>query len=52
MKRYLILIAGLLLLTGSFVWMAHSCHSVGPFTLLAVLSGAVIAEGIAQVRRK
>jgi hypothetical protein len=52
MKRYLVLIAGILMLIASFVWMAHSSRSVGPFTLSAVISGAVLAEGIAQIRKK
>lgn len=52
MRRYLILIFGILLLIGSFVWMVLSQHSTGPFLILGAISGAIIVEGIHRVRKK
>ncbi|MGN0365943.1 MAG: hypothetical protein ACI4E5_08420 [Suilimivivens sp.] len=52
MKKYMVLILGILLLIISFVWMILSQTSTGPFLILSTISGATIVEGIHQVRKK
>ena len=51
MKKYIVLILGILLLIISFIWMILSETSTGPFLVLSAISGAKIAEGIHQVRK-
>ena len=51
MKKYIVLILGILLLIISFIWMILSETSTGPFLVLSEISGATIAEGIHQVRK-
>lgn len=52
MKKYIVLILGVLLLIISFVWMILSKTSAGPYFILAAISGSTISEGIRQVRKK
>ena len=51
MKKYIVLILGILLLIISFIWMILSETSTGPFLVLSAISRATIAEGIHQVRK-
>ena len=51
MKKYIVLILGILLLIISFIWMILSETSTGPFLVLSAISGATIAEGIHQVKK-
>jgi len=52
MKKYIVLLIGILLLVVSFVWMVASEGSTGPFLLLGGISGAVIVEGIHRLRKR
>lgn len=52
MKKYIVLIIGVILLILSFAWMVFSKTSTGPFLFLASASGAIIVEGIHKVRKK
>ena len=52
MKRYVVLIIGILCLIAAFVWMCILKESAGPFLILGALSGALIVEGIHQIRKK
>ena len=51
MKKYIVLVLGILLLIISFVWMILSETSTGPYLILSAISGAIIVEGIHQVRK-
>lgn len=51
MKRYSVLIIGIVLLISSFVWMLLCGESTGPFLLLGAVSGAIIVEGIHRLRK-
>ena len=52
MKKYTVIILGILLLIISFIWMISSEASTGPFFILSATSGAIIVEGIHQVRKR
>ncbi len=51
MKKYTVLIIGIVLFIASFIWMILSQSSTGPFLLLASVSGALIFEGVQRVKR-
>lgn len=52
MKKYSVLIIGIILLILSVVWMMFIKASTGPFLSLGALSGAVIGDGIYRLRKK
>ncbi|MCQ2442753.1 MAG: hypothetical protein MJ077_06495 [Oscillospiraceae bacterium] len=49
MRKYTLLIIGIMCLIGSFIWIFASKQSTGPMILGAV-SGAIIFEGIARLK--
>lgn len=52
MKKFSVLLIGILCLIASFIWMVLSQSSTGPFLILGSISGAIIMEGIHRIRRK
>lgn len=50
MKKYIILLIGVLCLIGSFIWMILSQASTGPFLILGSIGGAIICEGIHRLK--
>jgi uncharacterized membrane protein YbaN (DUF454 family) len=52
MKKYIVLILGILLLIISFVWMILSKSSTDSFLILSAIGGATLVEGIHKVRKR
>lgn len=52
MKKYGLLIIGIIGLIASFVWMVLSHSSVGGFLIVACISGAVLGKGIGDIKGK
>ncbi len=50
MRKYVLLMIGIICLIGSFIWMCASKQSTGPFLILGAVSGAIIVEGIARLK--
>ena len=50
MRKYSILLIGILCLLASLIWMVLSQSSTGPFLILAAISGALIIEGAAAMK--
>lgn len=51
-RRYTFLIAGILCLVISFVWMIAMQTSAGPFLILASVGGALLASTKSKGRKK
>lgn len=52
MKKYNLLIIGIILLILSFVWMIIEKAGTGPFLVLGSISAVVIVEGIYKIKKK
>ncbi len=52
MKKYILLIVGIIELIVSFIWMILSRSSTGLFLVLAAISGATIEHGIEKIRKR
>lgn len=52
MKKYTVLIIGIIGLITSFIWMLFSQASTGRFLLLASISGATIINGMDKNKNK
>lgn len=51
MKKYTVLIIGIVLLIVSFIWMIISRSSTGLFLILGGAGGAVITEGVFRIKK-
>ena len=52
MKKYTVLIIGIVLLIVRIIWMVLSQSSTGLFVGLAAISGWLITEGIFRIKKK
>lgn len=52
MKKYMLLIIGIILLAVSFIWMVISQSSTGMFLILGGASGRIIVEGIFRIKKE
>lgn len=52
MKKYMVLLIGILFLVVSFIWMVLLGESTGPFWVLSAIGGAIMVEGIHRLRKR